>query len=225
MIDISLFTVFDYPECCKTRIGTPNDGGYIIIDNIGKYDILLSGGISNNCLFEKEFTEKFLVPGLLFDHTINKLSHQNELLTLYRERLNNQNNLELYLDKYQDVLIKMDIEGSEYEVVDSWKDSTLRKIKQFVIEFHNPYEQHKLKTLQKLLKYHTILHIHGNNCCGFKKINNTNMPKILEITAVRKDILSRYNINLNQNFLPSNIDQPNVSSKEDLILNYPPFCH
>ena len=49
-------------EFPKERIGKNNDGGYVIcnIPNI-KYDVLISGGISNDTTFEDQFLNKFSI--------------------------------------------------------------------------------------------------------------------------------------------------------------------
>jgi len=37
----------------KQRIGKHNDGGYVIINLPGEYDLFISGGIANDISFEK----------------------------------------------------------------------------------------------------------------------------------------------------------------------------
>lgn len=58
-LDLKDLTVYNSPFP-KIRLGEKNSGGYIIcyISNI-KYDILISGGIDNNKLFEEEFVSKY----------------------------------------------------------------------------------------------------------------------------------------------------------------------
>lgn len=225
MIDTNIFTVFDYDGCVRNRIGSNNDGGYVIIDNIGTYGTLISGGVGDNTTFEKEFTEKYSISGLVFDNLADALPHSNSYLKYIKQQLNSKNNLADYICSNKDIFLKLDIEGWEYFVINSWTDDIINNIKQYVIEFHAPYFPQRISIIQKLLKNHTILHIHANNCCGCTNIGGVLMPIVLEITAVRKDLLSSNIIKMNNNFLPLNIDQKNVLSNEDIVLNYPPFCH
>ena len=41
----------------KKRIGKPYDGGYVVLELPGGYDAFISGGISNDISFEKEFLD------------------------------------------------------------------------------------------------------------------------------------------------------------------------
>lgn len=42
----------------KERIGKNNDGGYVVVQLPGDYDLFLSGGISNDITFESDFLVK-----------------------------------------------------------------------------------------------------------------------------------------------------------------------
>ena len=58
----------------KIRIGSPNDGGYVIIDLPGTYDNFISGGVSNDVNFEIALLQRH--PELTchaFDGTVESL--------------------------------------------------------------------------------------------------------------------------------------------------------
>ena len=79
------------------------------------------------------------------------------------------NTLSEYFEKYNDIFLKMDIEGHEFEWFDSLSAADLLKIKQLVIEIHmteHPAEQmqKQRRTLARLAYTHVLLHAHGNNC-------------------------------------------------------------
>ena len=63
-------------EYNKIRIGSLNDGGYVIADGL-EYDLLLSCGISDDITFEDYFTNKYNVNCYAYDGTINNLPHYN----------------------------------------------------------------------------------------------------------------------------------------------------
>ena len=44
----------------KKRVGKDNDGGYVIVDLPGEYDILISGGISDDISFEQNLLKEYL---------------------------------------------------------------------------------------------------------------------------------------------------------------------
>ena len=43
----------------KKRIGRANDGGYVVLMLPGTYDIILSGGISNDISFEQDILNHY----------------------------------------------------------------------------------------------------------------------------------------------------------------------
>ena len=208
----------------KLRIGRDNDGGYIICDipNI-KYDIFISGGIENDISFENSFLEKY--PDLdcvAYDGTISGLpSGAHPKIQFHRKNLgiindDNNSNLQEYFEKYNNIFMKMDIEGWEDPLFSSIRDDQLSKISQLVIEFHNPY----LVTVpSRLAKTHWLVHFHPNNCCGMAP---NGVPNAYECTYIRKEYDSE--VVPNPDPIPNpDIDMPNVPSKPDIILSWYPF--
>jgi len=78
-MELKNFEIYKIEKGFKNRLGNPNgDGGYIIIDDIGKYDCLLSCGVSDDISFEEYFLSKHKETiCFAFDGTINNLPHQN----------------------------------------------------------------------------------------------------------------------------------------------------
>ena len=223
MINLDLFKIYTFNDCKKIRLGSNNDGGYVIIENIGSYDFLISGGAGSNTTFEKCLTEKYKIFGLIVDDKANTLPHSNTYLTLIKCTIDKINNLVNYFENYKDIFLKIDIEGFEYDLFSNWTDQDFLRIKQMVIEFHYPYSESKMEILKKIIKNHTILHFHANNCCGCININDISMPKVFEITAVRNDTFLDKQITQSSVNLPTEIDQKNVVKNPDIILDYPPF--
>jgi hypothetical protein len=209
----------------KIRLGNNNDGGYIICDLSANYDVFLSGGIGNNISFEEAFLQKYTdVICYAFDGALNnfpkpisnRLFYCNKNLNLYVTNITT--NLKYFFDKYQNIFMKIDIEGGENNLFKTISDADLLKIKQLVIEFHSA-EQILIPV--RLAKTHWLVHFHANNCCGTKLVNNIAVPNIFECTYIRKDadeILS-----YNTDPIPFTLDQPNLKNKEDIVLNWPPF--
>ena len=122
-----------------------------------------------------------------------------------------------------DLLLQMDIEGSEYEVINSLDELNLKKFRVMIIEFHY-FEQVLTKmgykiiesVMKKILKYFNVAHIHPNNCCGSYKINKTIIPSALEITFMSKELsLKKDRIDK----LPNKLDSKNISHKHDIFLD------
>ena len=208
----------------KLRIGKDYDGGYIICDipNI-KYDIFISGGIETDISFENSFLEKYPdIDCVAYDGTISGLpSEPHPRIQFHRKNLGNINddnnsNLQEYFEKYNNIFMKLDIEGWEYPLFDSIRDDQLSKISQLVIEFHNPY----LITLQsRLAKTHWLVHFHPNNCCG---MGPNGVPNVYECTYIRKE--HDLDVIPNPDPIPNpEIDMPNLPNNPDISIWWPPF--
>lgn len=221
----------------KKRLGINSDGGYIIGILDGNYDLYISAGVSNEESFSRDFIEMHNMDKhncVAFDGTINNYPHHyTEKITFYKKNIstykNKQNaNLSYFTDNYNDIFLKMDIEGAEYPWLLSLSGAQLNKFKQIVIEFHginddswNAKLQDKIKTFSMLSKTHYAIHIHGNNNSAL--INN--IPNVVEITYIRKNSID-YEPSLNNDMLPiDGLDFPNNSNKPDFNLNFNPFVN
>lgn len=221
----------------KKRLGINSDGGYIIGILEGTYDCYISAGVSNEESFSRDFIEMYDMNkynSAAFDGTINNYPHHyTDKITFFKRNIatykNKKNaNLSYFTDNYDDIFLKMDIEGSEYPWLLSLSENQLNKFKQIVIEFHginddscNTKLEDKIKIFNILSKTHYAIHIHGNNCGGV--VNN--IPDVIEITYIRKNSIN-YVPNLNKTVLPTpGLDFPNDLNKPDFDLNFYPFVN
>ena len=208
----------------KIRLGNSNDGGYIICDLSANYDVFLSGGIGQDISFEDAFLWKYTdVICYAFDGTQNsfpkphsdRLFYSNKNLDL--NETNTTTNLKYFFSKYTNIFMKMDIEGGENNLFQSFSDADLLKIRQLVIEFHSA-EQIVIPT--RLAKTHWLVHFHPNNCCGTKQVNAITIPNVFECTYIRKE---GGELSYNTDPIPFTIDQPNLRNTADIVLDWPPF--
>ena len=115
------------------------------------------------------------------------------------------------------VVLKSDIEGSEFEVIDEILKHQ-SKIKMIIFEFHwmNTNEQIFLESVKKLKNNFNIIHIHGNNHC--EKLQS-GLPIALEMTLLNKNIQKDEGKYV-KNFPIKNLDYPNNPYKEDLTFSF-----
>lgn len=227
--------IYDFSK--KTRLGNNSDGGYIIGLLDGKYDFYISAGVSNEESFSRDFIEMYNMNkynSAAFDGTIDKYPYNyTKKITFYKRNIssykdNKNANLSYFTDKYNDIFLKMDIEGWEYPWLLSLSQNQLNKFKQIVIEFHginddswNTKLEDKIKTFNILSRTHYPIHIHGNNHSS----STNNIPNVVEITYIRKNSIN-YVPNLNKTVLPiSGLDFPNNCKKKDYDLNFRPFVN
>lgn len=231
-------------EFPKKRIGSKNDGGYVIVDLPGKYDLFISGGISDDITFEVELLNMF--PELIcyaFDGTINSIPNTDKDIRFIKKNLGNINNESLtnlheYMHNYNDIFIKMDIEGHEFRVMPSIVEKNyMQKIKQLVIEIHSPgdiqlhpncfiglsdiHNKNMFSLLNDFNKTHTLVHFHANNACRMQQIDGINLPHVFELTYIRNDFVIEKNRNIES--LPTSLDSPNIPGIPEYILNGFPY--
>ncbi|PKN50608.1 MAG: hypothetical protein CVU55_16060 [Deltaproteobacteria bacterium HGW-Deltaproteobacteria-13] len=88
----------------------------------------------------------------------------------------------------KEVFLKMDIEGSEYQVLNDL-DKYYRRISGIAIEFHDVDTLYDSvhKHIEKLKEYFDIVHVHINNC-GASDADK--IPCVIEVTFENKKIFS-----------------------------------
>lgn len=121
------------------------------------------------------------------------------------------------INKKEEVVLKSDIEGSEYKIIDEILKYSHR-IKMLIFEFHwiDYKEEIFLKSVKKLKEHFDIIHIHGNN--HYSRLD-TGLPVILEITLLNKKY-SPKNVEYISNFPIKDLDYPNNPYKNDLIIKF-----
>jgi len=228
----------------KQRIGKPNDGGYVIVNLPGLYDFFISGGISDDISFEEDLLEIF--PELTcfaFDGTINYLPKTNPRINFVKKNLGNVNaanltNLHEYMKNYNNIFMKMDIEGHEFRILPTLiKNNYISKIKQLVIEIHTPADiglfpdyfkglqdiknEHMFNVINNINKTHTLVHFHANNGPNIHTIDGINLPNVFELTFIRNEFVTEKIRNTDP--LPTDIDMKNIVNKPDYTFSGFPY--
>jgi hypothetical protein len=233
MNNLELLQVYNYNK--KLRLGANCDGGYVFAELDGDYDCYISAGISDEESFSRDFINKYNIKkenSYGFDATISDYPyHYTENIQFIKKNINNFNDdnntdLSFLTETYNNIFLKIDIEGGEYPWLLEIDETQLNKFKQIIIEFHgitdngwNCNYDDKIKCLEKLSKTHYIVHAHGNN---FGPICN-NIPDVIELTYVNKNYFDSVP-DLNTEHLPvPNLDFPNWIVRRDINLNFYPF--
>jgi hypothetical protein len=228
----------------KKRVGKSNDGGYVIVDLPGHYDLFLSGGISGDISFEEQLLS--IYPDLFcyaFDGTISAIPNTNKNIIFVNKNLGSTNdrtmtNLQEYMMHVNNIFMKIDIEGHEFRLMPSIIENNLiSKVKQLVIEIHSPADialfpdyfnglqdiknENMFDLFKQLNNTHTIVHFHANNGCRMQTIDGINLPHVFELTFIRNDFVSEKKRNTEQ--LPTRLDMPNSPEKPEYILQGYPY--
>ena len=115
------------------------------------------------------------------------------------------------------VIIKIDIEGSEFEIIEEISQLSER-IEMAIFEFHELDKNEKIfiSSIKKLQEKFMIVHLHGNNHCPQTL---EGLPIALEMTFINK----RYQpekIDYIKKFPRDYLDHPNNPYKEDLAFYF-----
>lgn len=132
--------------------------------------------------------------------------------------------MDYHFQKYKlegkNVLLKIDVEGAEYEF---WLtknfENLLKDVIQLTIEIHdvrNKYDNIKA-FYEMLAKQFYPIHIHGNNYAGTFEEESVLIPYVIEVTWVKKAFVK--NIELDESLFPSKeFDRPNNMEIHDIDL-------
>ncbi|MCF0071397.1 FkbM family methyltransferase [Dyadobacter sp. CY261] len=187
------------------RVGPNGDGGYLVPDDLEDIGACFSPGVYTVSEFEMECFRRGMRL-FLADKSVDKpiLSLDDSSYHFLKKHVGCTNTDDLitldtwfndfYGKKDKDILLQMDIEGSEYLTLTAASNDLLERCRIIVVEFH---DLHKLwnpeffrlanEVFGKILQTHTCVHIHPNNCIGLYKRLNIEIPPIAEFTFLRND--------------------------------------
>ena len=189
------------------RIGGSGDGAYLIPNDLSQVGHCLSPGVNNFKHFEDELTTKFDIKCDMYDASsdVNKLTtpliegkQTFQKLWLDIDNKPDSISIEQWLASKSpesgDCILQMDIEGAEYEVINSCPGETLKRFRIIVAEFHYMDEAVSESSaiheaFSRLAQNHVCVHAHPNNCCGdfFHEQSGMNVPRVVELSFLRND--------------------------------------
>lgn len=186
------------------RVGAARDGGYLIPANIRKVKGLFSPGVSNVVEFEMHFARQG-IQCFLADGSISKLPVEHPRFEFTPKYIGNGNGdsddwitlehwLEISLDgNSKDLVLQMDIEGSEYEVFASTPRTLFSKFTMIVLELHDLHEISGDVGWDKIRKVFDIVddlfevvHLHANNNEIPVIVGGIPVPPVVELTMTQK---------------------------------------
>lgn len=215
------------------RIGGTGDGGYLIPDDLDGIDYCFSPGVDRTSKFENDLAARG-IRSFLADYSVDGPAIESEMFSFEKKYLGAVNN-DMFMtlqhwvgtslpDYTGDLLLQMDIEGSEYDVIQATPPDVFKKFRIIIVEFHdlhNAFNQYSLRFLQvcleKLMNDFEIVHIHPNNgaISGPLKRNDIEIPRLVEMTFLRKDRV-RWKRKFTK--FPHPLDTPNVLNSKDIIV-------
>lgn len=232
VLKLKVYAVFDQNGPIQLiRHGRAGDGGYLVSRvAFEKADVLLGYGIADDISFEETFSTLYQKPSFGFDCGVESILVNNKLCTFISECIANDSSVYAHqkssgkFSTFPDQLkklslqnkklfIKMDIESAEYVAFEGIQEF-FQNITGIVLEIHFAHDNQIVLAnilLEKLLKDFYLVHLHANNCSlvTFQtKYSKGNIPRVLELTFINKNLVTNAVIAENQSY-PLSSDMEN----------------
>jgi len=216
----------------KKRFGLNADGGYVMVDKIDDIDAAYSLGIFDEVSWDLEMANRG-IPVIQYDDSVDAPPVEHKHFTFYKKRIADSRNSDLGLESIEGIveshkhygkklILKMDIEGSEWDVLDDIKEDTLKLFDQILLECHHfrripeyQFRERALRVFKKLNRFHTPIHVHANNCTRVFKLVDFYFVDALELTYVKSE---NYSFTECDEIFPGPFDSPNNPKLPDIFL-------
>ena len=187
--------------------GNEFDGGYYINSVFGKKINLISIGIGDNYSFDIEVAKRGGIVHM-YDGTIKKIIDLPKNMTFIEKNVGNDvingeiklssvvNNFLESLSSLDDVkVMKIDIEGSEWEIFDKFDFGGIKNFETLVVEFHDVNKNLKSHEKQKIMidvfgninNYFKAIYFSPNNWSPVIKSGNQLLPNTFEIVYTNRE--------------------------------------
>lgn len=215
----------------KVRLGRDFDGGYVLLEDFSGLTAAISVGIDDDASWDVALAERG-IPVYQFDHTITASPVASRSFTFYKKRVAASDGPEqisldtLFRERIDnvaaDLILKMDIEGDEWAVLEAADVGLLSSCRQLICEFHHlnclfdsEFHDRAVACFEKLSSIFFVCHVHGNNCGNIFNVGNVTLPESLEVTFANR---KRYAATDVLQLFPTELDMPNQPGRADIFL-------
>lgn len=185
------------------RLGPNGDGGYLVPNDLDGIEACFSPGVGLLSGFEEACSSRGMKV-FMADNSVDSPALKNDNFVFIKKHIGPLSNDEfITLNDWvemssvktdSDLLLQMDIEGSEYLALINMPESLLKRFRVVIVEFHNLQKFWNIEFYEKaetafckILTTHTCVHIHPNNCCGIHHWGGMSVPVAAEFTFLRND--------------------------------------
>jgi glycosyltransferase involved in cell wall biosynthesis len=217
----------------KVRIGNNYDGGYVLPAIALDCDAVLSIGVGSDVSFDIDLAERG-ARVLQFDNTVEQspVSHRNFTFYKLGWGIRSEGDLLGFDDIHAKLaalgtrqpLLKFDIEGAEYEVLETTEPRHLAEFAVIACEIHDlgrltdpVFFDRVRRCFKKLTLHHAPVHLHANNYRGVVLVEGVPIPDVLEISFLRRDLDDL--TALSPEPIPGPLDRPNHPFVPDICMN------
>ena len=232
---LSLLRPYDI-DAHKLRVGNERDGGYVLADLSSRASIL-SFGVGPDVSFESEMADQGRSI-FMHDHTVEAPPQSHPKFTFLKRGVCGEGSQTFELStirehmaaingEHEGFILKIDVEGWEWEVFATIENETIERFEQIVLEIHwlenlsdVIFRARYVAALKNILNQFTLFHVHANNCTELHLIDGFVVPSVLEISFVRTSLVKR---RPSRTIYPSSMDKANHPHFHDHALLFYPF--
>lgn len=213
------------------RLGPTGDGGYLVPNDLEGISACFSPGVAKCSDFEKDCADRGMRV-FMADKSVDAPATSHDKFFFIKKYIGAISEGDfITMDDWvaaslpqdqSDLLLQMDIEGFEYQTLLGMPINLLNRFRILVIEFHDlprlwslPYFSLASVAFAKILKNHACVHIHPNDCCGSITKNGIEVPRIMELTFLRRDRVKATSF---ATVFPHPLDHKNGAETPDLPL-------
>lgn len=209
------------------RVGGLADGGYVMLDDFEPDMKSYSFGIGNEISYDLQIASMG-IKNYMYDPTINALPGKHPNFEFFMEGIAGGDieakklySMNTFLQRNGDLnnkklILKMDVEGTEWDFINNCPEKLLDNFTQMTFEFHNVTNRNRadeiIGALSKLNRTHQVIWIHGNVAERAEYAGEAIVPNLLEVTfASRK----KYTF-VDESFVSpmEDMDSPNVGKTD-----------
>jgi hypothetical protein len=234
--------VYDVGGLTKIRIGRQGDGGYVVLkEPLEGLLLLYTYGVGDEMSFELDLLNRCPnASAVMCDPSIDELPELHPRAGFLKECFSPRTVI-------RRSMMKVDVEGAEWDILPMWSIGELVKLDQLIIEFHfihaeppsglSPYFSNFYQTQmdkinrQLFTKYRMIIgrlnrafrlfHVHVNNSLPPVVVGGLRVPPLVECSFVNRDLVPWATYS-EETFPIRGLDFPNKPDRPEPIAFKPP---
>jgi len=215
----------------KVRLGPPEDGGYVVNEiMLDKSTCLMTYGVGGDMRYEIDYCGRYQKNAYLFDHTIAPGAWKEGRLIFTPEGLGFGPRCKDVFEHYSDlnlsgdILLKIDIEGGEYDYFFKTDVAGLSTFTTgILLEIHTTSapkcRDAFVGIMERLLQYYMVTHIHGNNHDLCWEFQGYPIPNAFELTLINRKYVTTYKLDT-ETYPQYKLDVPNKWNTPDYNLTF-----
>ena len=217
----------------KCRVGGFEDGGYVMLDDLDGIGVCYSLGVGPDVSWDTAMAERG-AHVFQYDHTVAKAPAEHPRFIFSRTGITHDGTLapdfkriDALIDENghadrDDMVLKIDIEGHEWDSLDALDPAVFTKFRQIVAEFHGmrllnieSFRDRARRVFSKLRQAHEVIHVHGNNFAGIAVVEGIAIADCIELSFANRRF---YSFMPSAELFPGALDCPNNPMVPDLYL-------